>query len=910
MRSLLVVGLGLWMWGCSDSPGGGADVAGDTGTVAGDVDASDAVEEVDGVEEVDADLGEVDADLGEVEVVDPRCDGPVGEDASGTGSFGGALGRAGVVIEDRAACLRTYRLESTAARRDDLPVSPRVVVERDGAPRLRTGHDLFDAMYALALDEVRENSVESITDGSFNGGQPLPCPVGGCFETGRKWPWVWTRDTAYAVELGLAAIDPLRSKNSLMFKTSERRGGGDRQVVQDTGSGGAWPVSTDRVVWALGARAVLNELEGEEREAFADVVIEVLRNTVELDRQVVFDAASGLYFGEQSFLDWREQSYPLWTRSDVIDIATSRSLSTNVLHLQALRLLSELLEESGDGVGAGRYRGFAQALEAAMGQFWRDDVGAWGSFLPTPLDAVAVGRLDLLGTSLAALAGLSLERAAASLSRHAAYGPSLPVMWPQQQLVAIYHNRASWPFVSAYALLAARELDGVGGAGGAGGAMDGTVEHLVEGLWQAAALNLSHMENLEGETGAPWREDPGFSGPVVNSQRQLWSVAGYLAMVHRGLLGLEPEAAGLKVAPWLTGGLRDGLFKATDRLVLVDYPFRGRAVTVVVRLPTVGSGERYRAGAVTVDGVSVEAGENGAWLVPVARLGARGSRPVVEVELVAEAGPSRVVTRANAANWREVFSPRTPLIQRIEVEGGKLRLVLWSNEDDKSGLEFVVWRDGVKVAAALPGTTESWVDAASDAGAERSPCYVVEARFSTGNWSQRSKAVCWWGPNFERVRTFAATTFVAVGGTLVENHGRPHYEGWGDGGHSLEVRDIEVEAGRYLVQVGYGNGAGPINTGIACGTKRVRVVRKSDGAVVGDGVLVMPQLGRWDVWGLSSFVPVELEAGRYDVVIFADEIATNMSDRSAFSTYRAAGALGGEAYFNRVNISELRLLKR
>ena len=901
MRVLIVVGLVLW--GCSDSSGGEPDAAGDTETVMADTDGVDAVEEVDGAEEVDG-VEVLDTVLGEVEVVDPRCDGPFGDDGSGTGSLGGALGRAGVVIDDRNACVRTYRLESTAVRRDDLPVSPRVVVEREGGPRLRTGHDLFDAVYALALDEVRENSVDSITDASFNGGQPLPCPEGGCFETGRKWPWVWTRDTAYAVELGLAAVDPVRSKNSLMFKTSERRGGGDRQVVQDTGSGGAWPVSTDRVVWALGARAVLNELEGAEREAFADTVIEVLRNTVELDRLVVFDSASGLYFGEQSFLDWREQSYPLWTRADVIDIATSRSLSTNVLHLQALRLLTELLEERGDGSGAGRYRGFADALESAMAAFWREDVGAWGSFLPTPLDGVPVGRLDLLGTSLATLAGLSPERAAASLAAHAAYGPNLPVMWPQQQLVAIYHNRASWPFVSAYALLAAKELDGVAGL-----AMDGTVEHIVEGMWQAAALNLSHMENLEGETGAPWREDPGFSGPVVNSQRQLWSVAGHLAMVHRGIFGLEPEKAGLKVVPWLTGGLRDGLFGGTDRLVLFDYPFRGRAVTVVVRLPAVGSGERYRVGAVTVDGVGLDVAD-GEVVIPIARLGVSGARVVVEVQMVAETGASRAVTRANPANWREVFSPRTPLIQRIEVEGGKLRLALWSNEDDKNGLEFAVWRDGVKVADGLSGTTESWVDPASDAGADRSPCYVVEARFSTGNMSQRSRAVCWWGPGFERVRTFPATGFVAVGGTLVENHGRWHYEGWGDAGHSLEIRDIEVEAGRYLVQVGYGNGAGPISTGIACGTKRVRVVRKSDSAIVGDGVLVMPQLGRWDLWGLSSYVPVELAAGRYDVVILSDDIATNMSAREAFATYRANGTLGGEAYFNRVNISELRLLKR
>lgn len=908
MRSLSLAVLvgGVVLWSCSQRPrhevdaDSAVDVGDDTedgDTDTSDLDEVDLADTADTADTADSDSADVPTD-GDGETSDPRCDGPVS--TAGSRLFDDPLGQAVVVVEEASACLKTYRLSSTAVRRDDLPASPRVVVERVAAPRLRTGHDLFDAVYALALDEVRENSVAQITDQSFNGGQPLPCPEGGCFETGRKWPWVWTRDTAYAVHLGLAAIDPVRARNSLIFKTSERRAGGDRQVVQDTGSGGAWPVSTDRVVWALGARAVLNEIEGAEREAFVDLVIETLRNTIELDRKVVFDSKSGLYFGEQSFLDWREQSYPLWTRSDVIDIATSRSLSTNVLHLEALRLLVDLLEERGQDTS--RYRAFEAALTEAMGAFWREDLGVWGSFLPTPWDDVPVGRLDLLGTSLATLAGLAPERAAATLSKHAAYGPGLPVMWPQQQLVAIYHNRASWPFVSAYALLAARRLDGINGV-----PADGTFDHLVNGLWHAAALNLSHMENLEAETGAPWREDSGFSGPVVNSQRQLWSVAGHLAMVHRGIFGIEPTREGLRVEPWLTGGLRDGLFGATDRLVLVDYPFRGRAVTVVLHLPPVGSGTRYRAQVRRLDGGVEEAADG---VIAAERLGLHS---VVEVEMVAETAATRPVTQANPSNWREVFSPRTPLIQRIEVEEERLRLMLWNNEDDKNGLTVSVWRDGVKVADGLSGTTTSWTDPESLALAERSPCYVVEARFSGTvgeNRSQRSRAVCWWGASFERVRTFGASTFVAVGGTLVEQYGRVHYEGWGDAGHSLEVRDIEVEAGSYLVQVGYGNGAGPINTGIACGTKRVRVVRQNDGAVMGEGVLVMPQLGRWDVWGLSSVVAVELPAGRYEVVISADEVATNMSDRVAFATYRASGTLGGEAPFNRVNISELRLLRR
>src|SRR5690606_12376883 len=170
----------------------------------------------------------------------------------GAASWEDEAGRA-VVVPAGSPCARRFTLRTTAALRDGEPDNPRVVLERPGQPALRTGSDLFDALYALALAEVREASVASIRDDAFGGGQPLPCPPGGCFETGRLWTYVWTRDTAYAVDLALAAIDPLRARNSLELKLSERRGGGDVQVVQDTGSGGSYPISTDRVAWAYGA---------------------------------------------------------------------------------------------------------------------------------------------------------------------------------------------------------------------------------------------------------------------------------------------------------------------------------------------------------------------------------------------------------------------------------------------------------------------------------------------------------------------------------------------------------------------------------------------------------------------------------------------------------------------------------
>ena len=127
---------------------------------------------------------------------------------------------------------------------------------------------MFDAFYQFVIAELDEASVSAIRDGAFRNGEPFACP-NGCFETGKKWPYVWTRDTAYAAHLGIASLDPTRDRGSLELKISERRAGGDLQIVQDTGTGGSYPVSTDRVVWALGARSVIAQLSGEERDAFA-----------------------------------------------------------------------------------------------------------------------------------------------------------------------------------------------------------------------------------------------------------------------------------------------------------------------------------------------------------------------------------------------------------------------------------------------------------------------------------------------------------------------------------------------------------------------------------------------------------------------------------------------------------------
>src|SRR6185437_16971691 len=107
------------------------------------------------------------------------------------------------------------------------------------------------------------------------------------------WPYVWTRDLSYSIDLGLWRFDPERARNGLLYKLSGVRAADAAQgadsarlyPMQDTGSGGSWPISTDRVAWFLGARHLLDD------RSFADKAWQALNDTLAQDRAYAFDPA-------------------------------------------------------------------------------------------------------------------------------------------------------------------------------------------------------------------------------------------------------------------------------------------------------------------------------------------------------------------------------------------------------------------------------------------------------------------------------------------------------------------------------------------------------------------------------------------------------------------------------------------
>jgi hypothetical protein len=484
--------------------------------------------------------------------------------------------------------------------------------------RAQTASPLFDALFAMAQEDLGEDSVGAITDAAFDHGRPIPCR---CFIAGQKWPFVWTRDVSYSIDLGLWRLDPARARASLLFKISPPRAGPRSRglyVMQDTGSGGSWPISTDRVVWFLAAGHLLDE------PAFAETVYRTLTDTLAQDRRYVFDPRIGLYRGETSFLDWREQTYPAWTAHDVVFIAQSFALSTNVLHYQALQLAANLARQRGEAAVSARYARQAASLKQAINaRFWRPERGLYMSYIGGPVDPEPFDAYDLLGLDLAITSGVAdSRRAVQSLEHYPAWPAGSPVIWPERAAEPIYHNRAIWPFVSEYTLRAARRTG------------DPSLIALeVRSQMRGAALNASNMENyslLAQSTHVAGN----LGGPVVDSPRQLWSVAGYLDMVLRGVFGLEDDG---RIAPQLPVSLVPMLFGSGHRISLY---LDGRAI--VLDRPSSLDGPLLVAGSIQH--------EDGTTEVQLIAQPARAAPPLMTAPMyLTGATPSFVVPPVSAA---------------------------------------------------------------------------------------------------------------------------------------------------------------------------------------------------------------------------------------------------------------------
>ncbi|MDP9011851.1 MAG: DUF5110 domain-containing protein [Pseudomonadota bacterium] len=786
-----------------------------------------------------------------------------------------------------AGARHSYRFskQSDAGRAD------RVVSESEGEPYLRSGNALFDGLFTLGLADMRLDHVSQIRDDFFNEGRPIDCV---CFETGEKWPYVWTRDISYSTDLALATLDPQRALNSLLFKTSgirtpllSDRLGPATVVAQDTGSGGSWPISTDRVVWIMAASDVLEYLPAAARPDAAAKLYGIARDTVEQDRRFAFDGYAGLYRGETSFLDWREQNYPQWTRNDVASIASGYAFSTNVLHAIALERTAHLAAALGDPLAA-RYRRWAEDLRTRLNaRFWQPESGLYASYLSAEPNSVPASSYDLLGLSLAIIAGIADENRAHSILQHypiSAAGP--PVLWPEQAGIAIYHNRAIWPFVTAYALRAAKAAKHAELAG-----------ELAKSLMRGSALALSNMENFEFLTQQDRFEDGAMSGPVINSPRQLWSVAGYLSMVLDTFWGLELHNEQLSIKPWLPSDLASTLFGRRRSVSLHDYRAGGKWLKITLELPR----EWQPTGWLEPRSIWLNGKRLQQPMVSLSRL-RPGRVNDVRVAMRAAKGVRQPVAKIPFGNSREltpmqrraVFAPASPV---LSVAGGKDSDTVVTWQGIAPGASVQIYRNGRQLTANARG--ERFVDAAI--GEPGTACYSLTQRFDdTGLTSLSSGDACVADP--EPTAPGNGGLRPNDGAALRVVDGIARYADWGLPSQELRSTFMPRARGWYRFTLEYVNTNGPINTGITAAVKTVAVRCGSQTEQVGS--VAMPHLGKASGWGSSTGFFFEVSSNDACELCIVDGF--NMSYLAHFARY--TGGLGGASgELNRADVLGARI---
>jgi Bacterial alpha-L-rhamnosidase 6 hairpin glycosidase domain len=645
-------------------------------------------------------------------------------------------------------------------------------------PRLTSPQSLLDATYRLSLEELTQLVRED-----------------GALSAGAKWPGVWTRDVALSSLLGLAFVEPDAVRTSLMRKVDATG-----RIIQDTGTGGSWPVSTDRMTWALAAWEVY-AVTGD--RDWLRTAYDVIARSAEADEHVALDRATGLFRGESSFLDWREQSYPRWMQP--ADIYQSQALGTNAVHHGAYRVLAQMANDLGEpSARAALWRARADTLRSAMAErLWIPALGRHAQFIYGRTAMSRSARFEALGEALALLTGVTPQAQWTTVIQQ---GPLMsagtPTFWPFIAGVPFYHNGTVWPFVTAYWAWAAAD------AGDAN-----VVAHAIMTMTRATALFLTNKENLVAETGH-------FDGTALNSDRQLWSVAGSLAVQYRLLFGLRLEHDRLRFQPVVPG------LYAGDR-ELRGLRYREATLTVRVR----GSGARVRSA--TLDGVPLERAEVPATL--------RGEHVV---ELVMD---GRTRRRSTVRPVGAQFAPATPSARVADaaMDG----MLDW--EAVPGAVRYVVHRNAVPVDTVaergFPIVRTGMLDE-----------FQVEALDSRGVASFLSEPV--------RVVTVdGEREIIPTGGPVrLERGSAP-----------VTLRVQVPEAGRYALDALYSNGSGPINTEDKAAVRTLAV----DGRDL--GVLVMAQrgAGNWSERGWSNALVVSLPAGEQAITVRWDARDENMNGR-------------------------------
>ncbi|MBF9236509.1 glycogen debranching protein [Hymenobacter sp. BT683] len=670
-------------------------------------------------------------------------------------------------------------------------------------PQYSSDYPLADALYNLALEEARRAVEPDST-----------------FRTGKEWAGVWTRDISYSIILAQAALQPKSAMKSLMRKVSP-----EGRIIQDTGTGGAYPCSTDRIVWATAAWEIY-QVTGD--DAWLRKVYPIIKNSLADDRQNAYDAATGLVRGESSFLDWREQTYPRWMQP--VDIYQSENLGTNVLHYQANVVLAQMAAKLGDPGAAAQCKRQAEAIKFAINDhLWQPEKGYYGQFLYGRTALTLSPKAEALGEALTVLYGVAEgERVQEVVAKTPTVPFGIPCIYPQIPGIPAYHNNAVWPFVQSFWALAAARAGN-----------EQSVTESIAAIYRPAALFLTNKENYVASNGD-------FAGTQINSSNMLWSLSGSLGLVYKVLFGMQWQPERLVFRPFVPQAFQ-------GRRRLINFPYRRAVLDIEME----GFGNEISA--ITLDGQPLPDAA-----IPASLSGRHAVRIVLSSKAPQAAPVNRVansfaplapeVTLAsNSLNWSKVAGAKEYKV----LKNGALLATTASNMLTIAAGPFAAYQVVAVDAAGLESFASEPLETGADAGTQQVQLETVAPK-------EKLAYQGFSGPGFVEI-TKTKNRTLAIPVTVDEA-----------GLYALDFRYAN------------GNGPINTNNQCAIRTLRsLPLTGEKKGWSVGPplsswkqlGTVVLPQRGtnEWSNWGYSNAVLARLEKGRHMLVLAFEPANENMN---------------------------------
>ena len=699
--------------------------------------------------------------------------------------------------EFKAWAINPYELRSTYKGRPGyfMPIEQSWKRKNDLStyPKLKSNNLLHEAVFNMALDEM-VNAVEPDTT----------------LRTGKEWAGVWTRDVSYSILLSMAYMQPEASMISLMKKVNP-----SGQIIQDTGSGGAWPISTDRMVWTLAAYEIY-KVTGDRK--WLEKVYPIVERSLAKDEKTVM-SENGLVKGETSFIDWREQSYPRWMQT--VDISQSEAMGTNVMYAAALDAAGQMASILGKKKEADKYFARSEALAANIDKvFWMPDKGYYGMYTYGRDNKILNPRAETLGEALAILYDIAPADHQKSISEnnpHTPFGPA--IFYPQISDMPNYHNNALWPWVGAYWTLAQAK------AGNEKGVLEG-----IGSVYRPAALFCTNKENFNLDNGDIFTE--------LNSSNMLWCLAGNIALTTRVLFGIHYEKDGLLISPFVPEAL------AATR-TLTDFPYRGAKLDITVE----GFGSKVSELTINGKKQNLEKG----LLIPAKML--KGNVNIV-VKL-----DNRPIAPMKVNNVPNLKAPLTPITRLANNPALNRNGIPVNNQLEWNPIEYIagyiVLKDGKKVAetrqTSYPATTPGeWqvIGVAADGTQSFASEPLSNREASVLEFKDETTAMN--SPEVSYQPSAPIAGFTGNGFVEIDRNAKP-----------TEVQVEIPETGVYTISVRYANGNGPVNTENKAAIRTLTLDGKKA------ATLVMPHRGvaNWNDWGMSNTVTLPIEKGTHTLGI-------------------------------------------